>query len=69
MQTDGKTAYFRDYVGSLNIFLYKESLSLTMGEYMCIVLEIERIREYIEFLEYNELINIEVNYEKTANTD
>lgn len=53
-------AYFRDYLKGLDIFLYKESIGLTTGEYYRLFLEIDRIREHIEFLEYIELINIEV---------
>ena len=54
--------YFRDYLKELDIFLYKESMSLTTGQYYRIVLELDRIREHIEFLEYIELINIETTY-------
>lgn len=55
-------AYFRDYLKQVDIFLYKESLSLTTGEYYRLVLEIDRIREHIEFLEYIELLEIETSY-------
>ena len=54
--------YFRDYLKALDVFLYKESMSLTTGEYLLIMVEMEDIREHIEFLEYIELINIETTY-------
>ncbi len=55
-------AYFRDYLKQVDIFLYKESLSLTTGEYMLLMVEMEDIREHIEFLEYLELLEIETIY-------
>ena len=54
--------YFRNYLKELDIFLYKESLSLTTGKYMLIMVEMDDIREHIKFLEYIELINIETTY-------
>ena len=54
--------YFRNYLKELDVFLYKESLSLTTGKYMLIMVEMDDIREHIKFLEYIELINIEVKY-------
>lgn len=47
---NGKIEYFEDYLSGLDVFLYKESISLTTGEYARIVLEIERVREYIKYL-------------------
>ena len=67
MDINGKSAYFRDYLKQLDIFLYKESMSLTTGEYMLIMVEMEDIREHIEFLEYIELLEIETTY-KTVKT-
>ena len=60
--TDGKSAYFRDYLKGLDTFLYKESLSLTACEYMLIIVEMADIREHIEFLEWIELLEIETTY-------
>ncbi len=54
--------YFRNYLEGLDTFLYKESLTLTTWKYMLIMVEMADIRDHIEFLEYIELINIEVNY-------
>ncbi len=54
--------YFRDYLKGLDIFLYKESIGLTTTKYYRLVLEIDRIREHIEFLEYLELLEIETTY-------
>ncbi len=54
--------YFRNYLKGLDTFLYKESLSLMVFEYMLIMVEMADIREHIEFLEYIELINIETIY-------
>ncbi len=65
--TNGKISYFKDYLEGLDVFLYKESISLTTGEYARIMLELARIREHIEFLEYFELINIETTF-KTVET-
>ena len=39
--------YFRDYLKGLDIFLYKESRTLTTGEYVRIMIEMEEIREHI----------------------
>ena len=58
--TDGKISYFKDYLERLDVFLYKESLGLTVWEYMRLVRELETIKHYIKYLEFNELINIEV---------
>lgn len=58
--------YFRDYLKGLDMFLYKESIGLTSTKYYRIFLEIDRIREHIEFLEYIELINIEVTFKEFA---
>lgn len=62
MQANSELAYFWNYHKQLGTFLYKESKSLTTGKYARIVLELERIREYIKYLEYDELINIETTY-------
>ncbi len=59
---NGSIDYFRDYLERLDVFLYKESISLTTGKYMLIMVEMEDIREHIKFLEYIELINIETTY-------
>lgn len=60
MHEKHETTYFWNYHKQLGTFLYKESLSLTTGDYALIVIELDDIREYIKYLEYNELINIEV---------
>lgn len=60
--TNGKIAYFRDYLKQLDIYLYKESMSVTVREYMILVTELEDIKHYIKYLEFNELINIETTY-------
>ena len=57
---NGKSDYFRDYLKGLDVFLYKESMTLTTGEYVRIMIEMDEVREHIKFLEYIELINIEV---------
>jgi hypothetical protein len=62
MDINGKSAYFRDYLKALDVFLYKESMSLTTGEYMLIMVEMADIREHIEFLEWIELLEIETTY-------
>ncbi len=54
--------YFRDYLKELDVFLYKESLSLSVYKYMLIMGEMDDIREHIKFLEYIELINIETTF-------
>ncbi len=55
-------SYFRNYLKQLDIFLYKESIGLTTGKYMLIMVEMVDIREHIEFLEYIELLEIETTY-------
>lgn len=47
---NGKIEYFQDYLKGLDVFLYKESLNLTTGEYASIVFEMELVRNYIEYL-------------------
>lgn len=42
--------YFEDYVDNLNEFMYKESLILTIREYMLLVFEVENIKNYINQL-------------------
>lgn len=42
--------YFKEYKNSLERFIYVESGILTIKEYMSLVLEIERIKAYIEIL-------------------
>ena len=59
-------SYFRDYLKQLDIFLYKESMSLTTGEYLLIMVEMEDIREHIEFLEWIELLEIETTYKTVS---
>ena len=61
-EINGKRKYFEDYLKQLDIYLYKESIGLTTTKYYRLFLEIDRIREHIEFLEYIELINIETTY-------
>lgn len=58
--TDGKISYFKDYLKRLDDFIYKESMTITVYEYMRLVWEIERVRKYIKHLKHIELINIEV---------
>ncbi len=60
--TDGEITYFWNYLKQLDTFRNKESITFTTGEYMRLVTEIETIRHYIKYLEFNELINIETNY-------
>lgn len=67
MVLENDIEYFENYLKELNVFLYKESLSLTINEYIIIVLETERIRDYIDYLK--ELKNInkqesEITYKK-----
>ena len=62
MHANSESAYFWNYLKQLDTFRHIESINLTTGKYMRLVLELERIREYIKYLEFNELINIEVNY-------
>ena len=62
MHENTESAYFWNYHKQLDTFLHKESKSLPTGKYARIVLELERIREYIKYLECNELINIETIY-------
>ena len=40
--------YFNTYLAKLEIFLYKESVSLTTLEYYKIMKEIETVKEYIK---------------------
>ena len=63
MKANGKLDYFRDYLKALDIFLYKESINLTTGEYYRLVLELDRIREHIEFLEFSSVKEMNVEYE------
>ncbi len=62
MHSDINITYFWNYLKLLDTFRHKESMSLTTGEYMRLVMEIETIRHYIKYLEFNELINIETTY-------
>lgn len=42
--------YFEEYVDNLNEFMYKESRNLTIRDYMLLVLEVEKIKEFINQL-------------------
>ena len=42
--------YFENYADNLNEFMYKESRNLTIREYMLLVLEVEKIKEFIKQL-------------------
>ncbi len=55
-------SYFRDYLKDLDDFIYKESLSITVYDYMRLVWEIQRVRKYIEHLKHIELLEIETIY-------
>ena len=63
MKANGKLEYFRDYLKALDIYLYKESINLTTGEYYRLVLEIERVREYVKYLELSFIKEMNVEYE------
>ena len=42
--------YFEGYLKGLNGFLYKESLNLTIRDYMRLIIEILAIKDYIQTL-------------------